>query len=140
MTDITKILYKEFIKEYKHPVMNKDYTNIKIYSSDLFAAYLEILGEKYKQLNKDIFDTQKYRYYLLTDNDKQKFDNIFNIIKKLKKKCIILLMLSAEQLALSPIESLKTNKFSTMFTNMTIDKLAYNGVDTKWLQRHNFFK
>lgn len=139
MSDITKILYKDFVKEFKHPT-NKDYTNIKIYSSDLFAAYLEILDIKYQQINKNIFDTQQYRYYLIVDNDKQKYDNIFKDIKKLKKKCMIILMLSAEQLTLSPIESLKTSKFSNMFVNMTEDKLAFNGVDTKWLTRHNFFK
>ena len=137
--DYTKILYKDFIKSYHHP-SNQKYENIKIYAQDIFLAYLEVIGEKYTIFKKDIIDTQKYRYYLITDNDYKLFKSIFNSIVNLKRKCIIVLMLSAEFINISMIESMKTNKFSNMFKDMTTERLHNNGIDIKWLTKHNFFK
>lgn len=136
---ITKILYKNFIKNYHHPD-NKNYKDIEVYASNVLEAYFEIVGEKYTTFGNEYIDTQNCRYYILATNDRTKFDNIMKNVKKLKKKCCILLMLSAEYIQLSLAESIKTLKFSKMFENMTEDKLVYNGMDIKWLTKNKFFE
>ena len=136
--NIVKILYKDFVKEYHHP-KNKSY-NIDIYAKDIFEAYLTIVGEKYTLYNNSYFDTEKSRYILLTENNKNKFNTLFTYHKSLKKKFVIVLMLSAEFIDISLNESLRTVKFSDLFNNMTSDKLLKNGIDIKWLSKNDFFK
>ena len=133
-----KILYKDFVKDYHHP-KNKSY-NIDIYARDIFEAYLTIVGEKYTLYNNSYFDTEKCRYILLTENNKNKFNTLFTYHKSLKKKFVIVLMLSAEFIDISLNESLRTVKFSNLFNNMTSDKLLKNGIDINWLSKNNFFK
>ena len=133
-----KILYKDFIKYYHHP-FDKTYKDIVIYSKDVFKAYLEIMNENYTLYNNEYFDTQKCRYIILTENDKNKFNKLFTECRKLKKKFIIVLMLSAEFIDISPVEKMKTINFSHIFNNMTEDKLKSAGLNVNWLKKHDFF-
>ena len=133
-----KILYKDFIKCYHHPV-NKDMRNIEIYAMDVFKAYLHIVGEKFSSYGDVYADTLNCRYYILYTNDKNKFDNIFKYIRNSKKKCKIVLMLSGEFTELNTAERFKTLKFSELYNNMSAEKLNNAELDVNWLRLHGFF-
>ena len=137
--NITKILYKDFIKHYHHPE-NKCYKDISLYAINVVEAYLEIVGEKYTTHGNEYIDTQCCRYFILTENDKSKFNELYAKTKKLKKKSVVLLMLAGEYIQLTMSESIKTLKFSQIFKNMTEDKLMFNGIDIKWLTKNKFFE
>ena len=137
--NITKILYKDFIKKFHHPE-NRDIREIEVCAMNVFEAYLEIIGEKYISFGNIYTDTQNCRYYLLTQNDKHKFDILYKEIKGTKRKCQIVLMLAGEFVDLNMAEEMKTVKFSKLFNNMTEDKLVHNGMDIKWLRKNKFFE
>ena len=137
--NVTKILYKDFIKRFHHPE-DKDVRDIEVCAMSVFEAYLEVMGEKYISFGNLYVDTNNCRYYLLTRNDKHNFDILFKEVKHRKQKSQIVLMLAGEFVNLSLPESIKTVKFSKLYENMTVDKLAYNGLDTKWLTKHGFFE
>ena len=135
--NIVKVLYKDYIKWFRHPV-NKHNPNIAVHARVVFEAYMKVMNEQYTVCGNYI-ETKEYRYYLLTTNDKQAFDDYFKVVKGSKRKSKIVLMLSGEFVDLNMVESMKTEKFSEMFTNMTIDRLVNSGVDINCLRKCKFF-
>lgn len=140
MSNSVKILYKDFIKLFKHPIEKETIRNIKMFSFDVFNAYLTVMNIEYINVKNTYFNTQKENFYILCDKDTNKLTNLLNSLKNNKKKSRIVLMLEAEFIELNSVQQMKTIKFSQLFNNMTEDKLKIAGLDTNLLTSQGFFK
>lgn len=138
--DKIKILYKEFIRCFKCPNNTKTSNNLKIYCLDMFAAYLTVSNVSYTLTNNSYFNTPDIDYYIFAEKDEKKLNQLFNYIKTLKKRSLIVLMLESEYLEIDKCMSLKVLKFSNLFKTMTKDKLIAKGLDIRWLNANGFFK
>lgn len=140
MSNSVKILYKDFIKLFKHPIEKETIRNIKMFSFDVFNAYLTVMNIEHINVKNTYFNTQKENFYILCDKDTNKLINLLNSLKNNKKKSRIVLMLEAEFIELNSVQQMKTIKFSQLFNNMTEDKLKVAGLDTNLLTSQGFFK
>lgn len=140
MSNSVKILYKDFIKLFKHPIEKETIRNIKMFSFDVFNAYLTVMNIEHINVKNTYFNTQKENFYILCDKDTNKLTNLLNLIKNNKKKSRIVLMLEAEFIELNSVQQMKTIKFSQLFNNMTENKLKVAGLDTNLLTSQGFFK
>ena len=90
--------------------------------------------------NNSYFNTPNIDYYIFAEKDEKKLNRLFNYIKTLKKRSLIVLMLESEYLEIDKCMSLKVLKFSNLFKTMTKDKLIAKGLDIHWLNANGFFK
>ena len=62
MSNSVKILYKDFIKLFKHPIDKETIRNIKMFSFDVFDAYLTVMNIKHANVK----NTCSYKHFYET--------------------------------------------------------------------------